>query len=247
MVPVTKFCKKCASETERFASGGCKACGRIASARWAKANPSRTKSISAKWYAVHGKETSRDWRAANPERAKAISDRSRVKNAEVIRERYKRWYDANPGYHTERYRKNPEPRRVEARAQRAKNPEKYREAYRVWRKANPEKARAATAAWIKANPDRVRESARIRTWRKNGWTEELFEAVWKTQNGRCAICPRQLSRTWRHLDSVFADHDHATEKPRGLLCRNCNTGLGLFKDTPELLRAAALYVEAHRV
>lgn len=57
------------------------------------------------------------------------------------------------------------------------------------------------------------------------------------QGGRCAICgdPAQ------HLD-----HDHATGATRQLLCQRCNQGLGLFRDEPGLLYAAALHVDAHR-
>jgi Recombination endonuclease VII len=244
---MTKFCRKCGSETGRFPSGGCKPCGRAASLRWAKANPAKVKTATAKWYATHdGAAKSRERYAANPEKAKAIAAKFRAKHPEILRERYKRWYDAHPGYYTERYRKNPEPRRAEARAQRAKDPEKYREAYRAWRKDNPEKARAATAAWIKANPDRVKEHARLRTWRANGWTKELYEAAWVAQNGKCAICPRRLSRAWRHIDSAFADHDHETGKPRGILCRNCNTALGLVKDSIQWMDDAKAYLEKYR-
>jgi len=57
------------------------------------------------------------------------------------------------------------------------------------------------------------------------------------QGGRCAICgdPAQ------HLD-----HDHETGATRQLLCQRCNHGLGLFRDDPALLHAAALYIDAHR-
>lgn len=42
---------------------------------------------------------------------------------------------------------------------------------------------------------------------------------------------------------IVVDHDHNTGDVRGGLCQNCNLGLGHFKDDPELLRFAALYLE----
>jgi hypothetical protein len=53
----------------------------------------------------------------------------------------------------------------------------------------------------------------------------------------CAIChnaPRGRLRI---------DHNHSTGKYRGLLCDNCNIGLGHFKDSPELLRKAIRYLK----
>lgn len=58
------------------------------------------------------------------------------------------------------------------------------------------------------------------------------------QGGACAVCGDKLNRF--HLD-----HDHSTGVPRGLLCSNHNTGLGLFGDSSETLRSAAAYVERH--
>lgn len=51
----------------------------------------------------------------------------------------------------------------------------------------------------------------------------------------CIICGIETS--------VVVDHDHVTGDVRGGLCQNCNLGLGHFKDNPELLRLAALYLE----
>lgn len=50
----------------------------------------------------------------------------------------------------------------------------------------------------------------------------------------CAICKAPAT----HLD-----HDHATGKLRGPLCRSCNHGLGNFRDNPEFLAAAIQYLK----
>jgi Recombination endonuclease VII len=241
-----KFCKRCNAETERYASGGCRTCMRATSLKWAHEHPERTKAISAKWFATHGAETSRAWREANPDKVKARAKRYREKHSEVLNERTAAWFKAHPTYNKDRYDKNPERFRAKVRAQRAKNPEKAREAYRQWRATNLEKARAATKAWERTHVDYVRQYAKNRSLRSNGWSTETFELAWKTQAGKCAICNRVMTQSWRKLDSAFADHDHATGLPRKLLCRNCNTGVGLFKDNPELMRKAALYVEEHK-
>jgi recombination endonuclease VII len=58
------------------------------------------------------------------------------------------------------------------------------------------------------------------------------------QNGLCAIC-------FRMIDTSHVDHDHETGKVRGVLCFNCNGGLGQFRDDPGLLVQAASYLEEH--
>lgn len=52
----------------------------------------------------------------------------------------------------------------------------------------------------------------------------------------CTICGDE--------DSLVVDHDHKTNKIRGLLCNRCNKGLGLFRDDPNLLEFARVYVLA---
>lgn len=67
---------------------------------------------------------------------------------------------------------------------------------------------------------------------------EEYASRLTAQGGVCAICKRPDGRL-----SLARDHCHRTGAWRGLLCGRCNKGLGLFKDSPELLRVAALYIE----
>jgi hypothetical protein len=71
---------------------------------------------------------------------------------------------------------------------------------------------------------------------------EDYEEMFDNQKGCCAICKSRMSsaRTTR----LFVDHCHNTHKVRGLLCSSCNHGLGLFKDSPTLLKKAIKYLES---
>jgi hypothetical protein len=71
-----------------------------------------------------------------------------------------------------------------------------------------------------------------------GITSEQFDALMVSQGGLCAIChgPPNMNKT------LFVDHHHTTDVVRGLLCGQCNTGLGYFKDDATRLIAAAEYL-----
>ena len=70
-----------------------------------------------------------------------------------------------------------------------------------------------------------------------GITVEQKNEILFNQKEMCAICFCKLSITGSHVD-----HDHLTDKIRGLLCSNCNTGLGLFKDSEVNLQNAIKYL-----
>jgi hypothetical protein len=74
-----------------------------------------------------------------------------------------------------------------------------------------------------------------------GMSLEEFEKLFKAQNGRCKICGKTQEENNKRLS---IDHCHKTGKIRGLLCNNCNRGLGLFKDNPALLESALSYLNA---
>lgn len=68
---------------------------------------------------------------------------------------------------------------------------------------------------------------------------EVFRALWEEQRGRCAICGKNDV-------ALCIDHDHDTDRVRGLLCSSCNMGLGHFHDRTDLLMTAKAYLERNR-
>jgi Recombination endonuclease VII len=74
--------------------------------------------------------------------------------------------------------------------------------------------------------------------RKFGMTMEDYEVLLRSQGGVCAVCfgPSICGRRYS------IDHCHKTGKIRGILCSSCNSGIGLLKDSPEVLENAAAYL-----
>ncbi len=76
----------------------------------------------------------------------------------------------------------------------------------------------------------------------HGMTLEEYNLLKRTQKGLCAICGRK-DRDRR----LTVDHDHGSQKKRGLLCNKCNRALGLFRDDLEILKKAVLYLEKYKM
>jgi hypothetical protein len=64
---------------------------------------------------------------------------------------------------------------------------------------------------------------------------QLYAELFERQRGLCGICQAPMARP-------IMDHCHKTKEIRGLLCSNCNIGIGQFRDDPELLQKAIKYV-----
>lgn len=74
--------------------------------------------------------------------------------------------------------------------------------------------------------------------KKYGLSPEQYMEILEAQQGKCAIC-REEPTTKRGL---AVDHNHKTGQVRGLLCTGCNTALGSFKDSEEILTSAIEYL-----
>lgn len=75
---------------------------------------------------------------------------------------------------------------------------------------------------------------RARRLRKYSLSETEYTRLLETQGWVCAICGGEPNAV---------DHDHKTNAVRGLLCRNCNSGIGFFADDVSRLRSAIQYLE----
>jgi hypothetical protein len=104
-------------------------------------------------------------------------------------------------------------------------------------RVNKEKAKMYAKKYYSTH----RREAKSAAWRFRGieFTPEQYDELIEKQNNRCAICNRHQSEFQRTFD---LDHDHNTGKVRGLLCHNCNNGIGHFKDDIEIMEKAIVYI-----
>lgn len=102
-----------------------------------------------------------------------------------------------------------------------------------WKAANPEKHKAQHAR---------RDPSKRAAWylkNKYGLTQTQYDLLLAKQEFVCAICKTDApaANVWN------VDHDHRTEKVRGLLCSHCNWLLGHAKDDTGILTNAISYLQ----
>lgn len=121
---------------------------------------------------------------------------------------------------------------------------------RQYRKEHPEKHRQ----YYQQNRERYKTYQRSTEEQRKAYVWSIFRLNWddylsmlESQNYACALCQRPFGDGIREC----VDHDHACcpagkscgKCVRGILCDDCNKGLGHFRDDPELLRKSADYLE----
>jgi hypothetical protein len=87
---------------------------------------------------------------------------------------------------------------------------------------------------------RFKASSKYRLGHNHSITSDDYNKMFTEQKGCCAICGCHQSKFERRL---AVDHDHKTLIIRGLLCGNCNLGLGLFNDDVALFQRVIEYLK----
>lgn len=131
---------------------------------------------------------------------------------------------------------NQEAKKEINKAWRLRNKKRLRELGKIWNLKNKEKLREIHRRHRAKYPER-HLGYKLKTF---GLTVERYKQILSSQNGVCVGC---LTPPKTRLP---VDHDHKTGLVRGLLCCNCNFSIGHAKDSPEVLRRLADYLEKQK-
>lgn len=172
----------------------------------------------------------KEYAQARKEKAAQDPEYRAKRNAQSAKDK-----DARKAYMQEYYKNNPEKFKKRTPGKQAEYNARRRAKYAENQEFR-DALRASVKEWQQANPHK-RKSQRLK---KYGMTTAEFSDLMTAQGGECAICGHQ-DMSIRNFFPVV-DHCHNSGKVRGLLCMNCNQGIGKFKDDPELLRRAAEYI-----
>ena len=111
-----------------------------------------------------------------------------------------------------------------------------------WRAKDRKKYNQSMNEWRAHNPDKVTKYK----WKERyGITPEQYTELFVGQKGCCAICGNpeiaKHNKTQK-IQKLAVDHCHKSGKVRGLLCQDCNRGLGKFYDDTSRLAKAINYL-----
>jgi hypothetical protein len=118
----------------------------------------------------------------------------------------------------------------------------------LWRHKNIDRARATARSYWKRVASGVRSAKRKipgalrREWLRNQYkvSVEWYDKKLKEQKHCCAICKRPQSAQKRPFS---VDHDHKTNKPRGILCTRCNVALGAIETVKNFAGKSLSYLK----
>jgi hypothetical protein len=167
------------------------------------------------------------WNQKHPEETRRARLKWEQKNTEKISSRMKLWHKNHPDYRRKYAKK--------------------------WKKQNPGYKQAYMKSWKERYPERYAKAMREDAWKQLGidmklWSYEHYLQMLKDQKGSCRGCGKGMVAIKPPGSTGFSvahvDHNHITGKVRCLLCRECNTALGLLCDNTNTLKNLAAMLEA---
>jgi len=193
---------------------------------WAIKNTNKIKQYKREWY----------YRNKEKELAKAKQREKNMEERKKAREYSRKWYYSNK----ERAQAN-------HRKWKQENKDKVKEYNRKYAKVYIQENKLLIKGKKKAKRDECKENNPITlrkyTLKKYGISIEEYGLMYSKQNGFCAICHKPEINKRSITNALCIDHDHQTNKIRGLLCNKCNKALGLFGDNVSILKEAIKYLE----
>jgi len=96
-------------------------------------------------------------------------------------------------------------------------------------------------AWASKKLTAMRVKASQRNHAAPTCDPETFLEIWNSANGACSIC----QKTEADGIALCVDHCHDTGTIRGILCNNCNAGIGMLGDDVAMLEKAISYLQPH--
>lgn len=129
--------------------------------------------------------------------------------------------------------------------------EEHRIYMKWWRNLNRDDYNKKRLEWANKHRERrTRQSRDSYLKKKFNISFEQQEELLKKQNHKCVICllpfKKRVDKLGRIIPTFCIDHNHKTGKVRGLICMDCNIGLGHFKDSIIFLERAINYLKIHR-
>ena len=121
---------------------------------------------------------------------------------------------------------------------------------RQYRQTHKKEIAITTALYRQLNKEKIVEYARAHKenradyhlQRNHGLSMGQVREMFSSQRGKCLVCEKQMNMEGRNSGRAHVDHNHQTGKNRGLICDNCNRGLGFFHDNIRSLKNAIIYL-----
>ncbi len=199
-----------------------------------------------------------EYRKQNAEKIKARHDERMLSDPDYVsrylakQEKRKHLYQES---HAEAVKVRQERRVQLAIAREDRERERHRKVKQKYREENRELYNARMREYNAKNRDEINAKRREK-WHSDlkyrsrqfytgikanyGVTQEQYVDLYISHGGRCSVCGLSENQIVRGL---VLDHCHVTGLVRGLLCKDCNTGLGHFRDDIQLLHKAIEYLK----